>query len=84
MAISLKDADTDRLARALASLTGESLTEAIRNALAERLARERTRRGGGDLALRLLAIGKACAALPDIDTREPDEILGYDETGLWR
>jgi hypothetical protein len=33
MAIGLKDAETDRLAREVARLTGESLTEAIRNAL---------------------------------------------------
>jgi antitoxin VapB len=36
MALSLKDAETDRLARKVAKLTGESLTEAVRTALAER------------------------------------------------
>ena len=41
MALSLKDAETDRLAREVAKLTGESLTEAVRSALAERLERER-------------------------------------------
>ena len=34
------------------------------------------------LAERLLAIARHCASLPDIDTRSPDEILGYDEHGL--
>jgi hypothetical protein len=38
MALSLKDPETDRLARDVARLTGESLTEAVRAALAERLA----------------------------------------------
>jgi antitoxin VapB len=33
MALSLKDAETDRLAREVAKLTGESLTEAVRKAL---------------------------------------------------
>ena len=37
MALSLKDAETDRLAREVAELTGESLTKAVRTALAERL-----------------------------------------------
>ncbi len=46
MALSLKDKETDRLAREVAALTGETLTEAIRRALAERLERERLRRGG--------------------------------------
>ena len=85
MALSLKDKETDRLAREVASLTGETLTEAIRKALAERLERERLRRGERQrLADRLLEIGAHCAALPDHDTRTPDEIIGYDETGMWR
>jgi antitoxin VapB len=37
MALSLKDKETDRLAREVAALTGETLTVAIRKALAERL-----------------------------------------------
>ena len=36
MALSLKDTETDRLAREVVALTGETLTEAIRKALAER------------------------------------------------
>jgi antitoxin VapB len=35
MALSLKDKETDRLAREVAALTGETLTDAICNALAE-------------------------------------------------
>lgn len=85
MAISLKDPETDRLARNLAALTGETLTTAIRTALAERLGRERLKRGEPkDLAAQLLEIGRHCASLPDYDTRSPDEIVGYDETGMWR
>jgi antitoxin VapB len=84
VALSLKDWETDRLAREVAALTGESLTEAVRQALAERLERERLRRGqAGDLAVRLREIGEHCAALPDIDTRSPDEIVGYDKNGMW-
>jgi hypothetical protein len=30
----------------------------------------------------LVAIGRRCAARPDLDRRPPDEILGYDEIGL--
>ena len=41
MALSLKAEKTERLAREVAALTGETLKEAIRKALAERLARER-------------------------------------------
>jgi antitoxin VapB len=85
MALSLKDKETDRLAREVAALTGETLTVAIRKALAERLERERLRRGQSScLADRLMEIGTHCSALPDVDTRSPDEIIGYDETGMWR
>ncbi|MFZ3237339.1 MAG: type II toxin-antitoxin system VapB family antitoxin [Stellaceae bacterium] len=86
MALSLKDPETDRLAREVAKLTGESLTEAVRKSLAERLDRERLRRGrpATDLAAELDALAKECAALPDLDTRSADEIIGYDENGLWR
>ena len=79
MALSLMDKETDRLARAVAALTGETLTDAVRIALAERL-----RRGeSGRMADRLMDIGRHCAALPDLDTRSPDEIIGDDENGMW-
>ncbi len=85
MALSLKDPETDKLAREVARLTGESLTEAVRTALAERLERERLRRGKpkGSVAEALNALALECAALPDFDTRSPDEIIGYDENGMW-
>jgi antitoxin VapB len=85
MAISLKDPETDRLARTVAALTGETLTAAVRNALKERLERERLRRGErADLLARIREIGEHCASLPVYDDRSPDEIVGYDETGMWR
>jgi antitoxin VapB len=85
MALSLKDPETDRLAREVVRLTGESLTEAVRTALSERLERERRRRGmpKKDLVQALRALAKETAALPDFDTRSPDEIIGYDENGMW-
>lgn len=85
MALSLKDPETDRLAREVARLTGESLTEAVRKALAERLERERLRRGRPrqGVAEALTALALECAALPDFDTRSPDEIIGYDKSGMW-
>jgi antitoxin VapB len=68
----------------VAKLTGESLTEAVRKALAERLERERRRRGRNkSLAERLDAIALRCASLPDYDTRSPDQIIGYDDKGMW-
>ena len=83
MALSLKDKETDSLARQVASLPGETLTEAIRVSLAERLRRERLKRGRpANLADELEAIARRCDALPVLDPRSADEIIGYDENGL--
>jgi antitoxin VapB len=83
MAISIKDPETDRLARALAAATGESLTEAIRGALRDRLEREahRSRRGVG---AEIRRIQERLARLPVLDQRSAEEIVGYDEQGLPR
>ncbi|HEY7299133.1 MAG TPA: hypothetical protein VH684_14605 [Xanthobacteraceae bacterium] len=35
-----------------------------------------------DLAEEILEIGRRCAALPDVDRRTAEEIIGYDENGL--
>jgi antitoxin VapB len=86
MAQSPKDPETDRLAREAAKLTGETLTEAVRNSQIDRLARERLRRvrPAQRLAAALDALACECVALPDLDTRSADEILGYDQNGMWR
>jgi len=44
MALSIKTEEADRLARNLAKLTGETMTQAVTVALRERLAREQERR----------------------------------------
>jgi len=84
MALSIRDPETDRLARELAALTGESMTEGIRTALAERLTRTRSARE--DAVRRLVAdvraIQERVAQLPVLDDRSEDEILGYDADGL--
>jgi antitoxin VapB len=71
------------LARKVANLTGETLTEAVRTSLRERLRHEKLKRGeGSDLAKDLAEIARRCAALPVLDDRTAEEILGYDENGL--
>ena len=83
MALNIKDPEADALARKLAARMGESLTEAVLNALKERLRRtENARRS--DLVRDLEEIGRHCSNLPVLDDRTPDEILGYDENGLPR
>jgi antitoxin VapB len=85
MALSIKDPDADRLARALADRTGETLTEAVINALRERLERElRKELSIESLVEDAMEIGRHCASLPLLDQRWPDQILGYDKNGLPR
>lgn len=77
MAISLKNDRAEKLARQVAAEAGENLTEAVIRSLEERLERLKGRRSAPDLVDTLMAISQRCSALPDLDTREPDEILGY-------
>jgi antitoxin VapB len=82
MGLNVKNPEAHRLAQEVASLTGESLSTAVTEALRERLARLRRERGG-DLAERLLAIGRDCAARMKEPYRSIDHgDLLYDERGL--
>lgn len=82
MALSIKSDEADRLARELAALTGESLTEAVVVSLRERLERKQAGRDSRPLAERLMEIGKRCASRPRLDPRTAEQILGYDDDGL--
>jgi antitoxin VapB len=84
MGISIKNDRAERLARQVSAETGESLTEAIIHSLEERLERLKGRRSAPDLAETLMAISRRSSALPDLDTRSAEEILGYDEKGAFR
>jgi len=81
MPLSIRSRKVEELARLLADRTGATMTDAITEALQARL------EGMGVLPdqvlARLEAVASACAALPDLDTRPSDEILGYDAEGLF-
>ncbi len=82
MALSIKNPEADRLARELAAITGESLSDAVVEALR-----------GAWLARPVDAARPRCAMtssasrirstrLPVLDRRTDEEIVGYDEHGL--
>jgi antitoxin VapB len=76
MALNLK---SDRV-HELADLMGDTMTGAVEVALREAIAR---RRPAVDAKRELLGrIAEHCAALPVLDDRTPDEIVGYDAAGL--
>jgi antitoxin VapB len=81
MSLNIKNEETHRRARELARLAGESMTEAVDRAIAERLERIRKRRNKAGLVERLLEIGHECAALPVLDKRSSEDML-FDKHGL--
>jgi antitoxin VapB len=82
MALNIRNREAEQLAEALAKFTGETKTEAVTRALRDRLARLRRERSQRSLADQLDEIALHCAALPVLDARSPEDILGYDEYGL--
>jgi antitoxin VapB len=85
MALNIKSAETDRLARELAALTGESITDAVTRALEMRLDAERRDRHMSRETLKseLRAIALRAASYPVLDPRPADEIIGYNEFGTF-
>jgi antitoxin VapB len=92
MALNIKSAETERVVRELAKRTGLSITEAVHQAAAEKL-RAMAADQEGRLARmtpaqreklrKLEAISKRAAAIPIVDTRTDDEILGYNDEGTF-
>ena len=82
MAISLRNKGVEELARSLAYERGESITEAIGEALVARLHQlGPQKRYERDYAI-ISAAAARIAALPGLSDAPADEILGYDQNGL--
>jgi antitoxin VapB len=84
LALSIKNAETERLARQVAEEAGESLTQAIERALKERLQRLRQLRRRRVVAEKVLDILRRVDSLPTLDKRPEEDILGYDDQGIPR
>ena len=83
MGLNIKNEETCRLARDLATLTGESMTGAITVALRERLERERHARSVEQRIKKIRAIAARCSRnlKPGPSAVEHGDLL-YDERGL--
>lgn len=81
MALSIRNKKAEAAARQVAKATGESLTDAILHSLEDRLARLRGVRIAGGLEEQILDIARRCGAMPDLDIRPADEMLGYRRDG---
>lgn len=84
MALSIRNDRAELLAREVGILTGKSLTQVIIEALEEKLERLKGSRLSSNAFEEIMAISRRCSALPDVDQRSADEILGYDEFGVNR
>ncbi len=84
MTLNIKDPETDRLARRLARVTGESLTEAVNKALRARLEQETRQRGRPIDRSKVHETIKRMVSRPVLDDRSVDAIMGYDARGLPR
>ncbi len=82
MALSIRNSKAERLAREVAAISGENLTQAIIHALEERLERLSGRRTTANTTQEIMAISQRCSSLPDLDRSSPDEILGYNQSGI--
>ncbi|MFW5729197.1 MAG: type II toxin-antitoxin system VapB family antitoxin [bacterium] len=84
MPLNIKNEKVHEQARNLARLTGQSISEAVADAVAEKLERERRRRGAATAReIEMLDdIARECARLPVNDDRTADEILGYNDAGM--
>jgi antitoxin VapB len=82
MAILIKDQEADQMIRTLAERTGESITDAVKQAVRERL--DRVPLAEDEIAARkrkIEALIAKAGAMPIVDDRTPDEIIGYNEFG---
>ena len=83
MTLNIKDPTTHTLAQTLAKETGETMTQAVTEAIRERLQRVRRQRKPEATVAELLAIGHRCAR-----TRKGKPVnhaaMLYDERGLPR
>jgi antitoxin VapB len=85
MALLITNEKTERAVIALANATGESVDVAIERAAEARLQRLSIKEQGDPRPVdmeKVYALLREIDAIPTIDHRTPDEILGYDENGL--
>ena len=82
MALNIRNQRAEELAATLARLTSETKSQAVTLALEERLYNVQQRTTKKSKVEELLEIARECDSLPAFDSRDPDEILGYDKNGL--
>jgi antitoxin VapB len=86
MALNIKNPETERLARELARRRKQGITEVLTDVLRKEVERERRKPSRQDYDAFKRGIDEIVAhfnSLPVLDDRTDDEILGYNEQGLF-
>jgi antitoxin VapB len=86
MALNIKNSETERLARELARRRKQGITEVLSDVLRKEVERERRKPGREDHAAFKRGIDEIVERvrrLPVLDDRTDDDILGYNEQGLF-
>jgi hypothetical protein len=86
MSLIIDDKEIDEMATRLARLTGQSVEDVVREALRERLAKEANAPGFEDrrpLEQRVAPVLKRIRAARVADHRTDDQILGYNDRGIF-
>ncbi len=84
MALNIKNAETEQLARELARRRKQGITEVVTEALRKEIERERRkprRQDADEFLRRIRDISDHFSRLPILDERPDDEILGYNDRG---
>jgi len=86
MALNIKNAETEKLVRELARRRGQGITQALTDVVRREVERERRkprRESYEEFSRKIDEIVERYNKLPLLDDRSPDEIIGYNDEGLF-
>ncbi len=83
MAISIRNPEAVNLAREMAEEQGVTITQIVTEALKEKRRKVTVGFAQSAFVREIMEISERCSRLKVLDSRSEDEILSYDETGLF-
>jgi antitoxin VapB len=81
VSLNIKNPECYRAASRLAKMNGVTITAAVLDAVRAELGRQERRNSGGNEVTRMREFTRRVAAMPLLDPRSDDEILGYGPEG---
>jgi antitoxin VapB len=81
VSLNIKNPEVYRAASRLAKINGVTITAAVLDAVRAELTRQERRQRGGNEVQRMREFTRRVSAMPLLDARSDDEILGYGPDG---